>query len=486
MTYKHGVYISEVPTSIIPPVRVASGLPVVVGTAPINLGADQSYVNKPMLAYSYAEAVAALGYSDDWEKYTLCEVMKSHFALYNVAPVVFINVLDPAVHKTDVPATDLTLTAGALTIEVDGILLSSLVVKLAAEGSPLVKDTDYTVAFNSSGHVVVTAIEDAGIPAEQETLNIAYSTLDPSAVDSDDIIGGVDGVTGAYTGLELVNKVFPLFRLVPGQILAPGWSQDPDVAAVMKAKASSINGLFKAMALCDIDSSDATGAELYSEAPAWKTTNNYTDPLQVVCWPKIGLGDDTYHLSTQLAGVICKLDGENDDIPYHSPSNKALQCDSAVTAADDRVNLGPENAAYLNGEGIVTALNFIGGWKVWGNRTGAYPGNTDVKDSFIAVRRMFNWVANTLILTYWQNVDNPANRRLIETVVDSVNIWLNGLTARGALLGGRVEFQADENPVTDLLNGIVRFHVYLTPPVPAEDLEFTLEFDVSYLETLFA
>ena len=484
MTYKHGVYISEVPTTVIPPVRVAAGLPVVVGTAPINLAADQSYVNKPMLAYSYAEAVAALGYSDDWDNYTLCEFMKSHFALYNVAPVVFINVLDPTTHKTDVPASDANIVDGVITINQTGVILSTLVVKLTAEGQPLVKTTDYTAAFDADGQVVITPTPD-GAARDATKLNIGYSKLDPSAVDSDDIIGGVDGTTGAYTGLELVNKVFPLFRLVPGQILAPGWSHDPEVAAVMKAKASSINGLFKAMALCDIDSSDATGAALYSEVPTWKTTNNYTDPLQVVCWPKIGLGDDTYHLSTQLAGVICKLDGENDDIPYHSPSNKALQCDSAVNADGDGINLGPENAAYLNGEGIVTALNFIGGWKVWGNRTGAYPGNTDVKDTFIPVRRMFNWVANTLILTYWQKVDDPANRRLIETMVDSVNIWLNGLTARGALLGGRVEFQADENPVTDLLNGIVRFHVYITPPVPAEDIEFTLEFDVSYLETLF-
>ncbi|KHF27321.1 hypothetical protein LR68_03868 [Anoxybacillus sp. BCO1] len=98
---------------------------------------------------------------------------------------------------------------------------------------------------------------------------------------------------------------------------------------------------------------------------------------------------------------------------------------------------------------------------------------------------MFNWIGNTIILTFWQKVDDPTNKRLIDTVVDSVNIWLNGLTARGALLGGRVEFQKDENPITDLLNGIVRFHVYLTPPVPAEDIVFMLEFDVNYLNTLF-
>ena len=485
MPYKHGVYVSEVPTSVTPPVRVAAGLPVVVGTAPINLAATQDYVNKPLLAYTYAEAVKALGYSADWESYTLCEFMKSHFALFSVAPVVFINVLDPAAHKADVAAADLAVSSGVVTIQQTGILLSTVVVKLTAAGQPLIKDTDYTAAFDDDGYVVIASITGGAILETQTTLNITYSKLDPTLVESVDIIGGVDATTGAYIGLELVNKVFPLFRLVPGQILAPGWSHDSAVAAIMKAKASAINGLFKAMAITDADDTEA-GADLYTEVPAWKNTNNYTDPLQVVCWPRVKLGDETYHLSTQVAGLICKTDGQNDDLPYVSPSNKNLQADGAVIASGAEVSLGPDQAAYLNGEGIVTALNWIGGWKLWGNRTGAYPGVTDVKDSFIPVRRMFNWIGNTIILTFWQKVDDPTNKRLIDTIVDSLNIWLNGLAARGALLGARVEFQQDENPSTDLINGIVRFHIYATPPTPAEDMEFVLEFDVNYLSALFA
>lgn len=36
MAYKHGVYTSEVPTSIVPAVNSTAGLPVVFGTAPIH------------------------------------------------------------------------------------------------------------------------------------------------------------------------------------------------------------------------------------------------------------------------------------------------------------------------------------------------------------------------------------------------------------------------------------------------------------------
>ena len=99
---------------------------------------------------------------------------------------------------------------------------------------------------------------------------------------------------------------------------------------------------------------------------------------------------------------------------------------------------------------------------------------------------MFQWVSNTLILTFLTNVDNPLNVRLRNTILDSANIWLNGLVANGKLLGGRVEFREDENPITDLMAGIARFHVYLTPPSPAQDIEFVLEYDASYISEMFS
>ncbi len=68
----------------------------------------------------------------------------------------------------------------------------------------------------------------------------------------------------------------------------------------------------------------------------------------------------------------------------------------------------------------------------------------------------------------WQKVDAPITRRLVDTVMDSINIWLNGLTASGYILGGRVEFLEEENPSTSIMDGNIKFHLYLTPPSPAE------------------
>lgn len=98
---------------------------------------------------------------------------------------------------------------------------------------------------------------------------------------------------------------------------------------------------------------------------------------------------------------------------------------------------------------------------------------------------MFNWVYGKIVTTFWNDVDGPINKRMIQTVTDSINIWLNGLTAQGAILGGRVEFLSSENPTTDLEDGVVRFHLYLTPPAPARELDMILEYDVDYFQNLF-
>jgi phage tail sheath protein FI len=482
MAYKHGVYASEVPTSIVPPVNTEAGMPVVFGTAPVNIAIDAATVNTPVLCYTYAEAVAAFGYSDDWTSYTLCEFIYSHFALHASAPVVLVNVLDAATQKEAVATKAVPLTAGVGTVNDVGIVMSTLQVRLEAAGNVLIKGTDYTAGFDDDGKVTITRIATGAIPANQATLDAAYDKLKPSMVTKDDIIGGVDETTGALEGLELINQIFPMFGLLPGMILAPGWSDNVEVAALMKAKASNINGHFKAITVVDVPTGTV---KKYTDVAAWKNTNNFTDPLEIVCWPMVKLGEKVFHLSTQVAGVMCSTDADNDDIPYTSPSNKALQANGAVLADGTEVLLGPDQATYLNSQGVVTALNFIGGWKVWGNRTGCYPSVTDVKDAFIPIRRMFNWIGNTLVLTYWQKVDFPLNKRLVDTITDSANIWLNGLASRRFILGGRVEVLKAENPTTDLMDGIIRFHVYVTPPSPAREIDFILEYDPEYLSTLF-
>lgn len=480
--YKHGVGTSEVETSVFSPIEATAGLQVFFGTAPINLAESTEYVNKPLLAYTDAEAKKALGYSDDWENYTLCEGIDSTFGLFGVAPAIFINVLDPEIHNSTGTAEVEILNKKAL-VPVKGILMDTLKVKLLNTGEELKKGTDYVASFDSKGEVLIAVVPGGTIPAIQDKLTVEFTKIDPSKVTKNQIIGGFDSSTGKSTGLELINSVFPKFRLVPGQIIVPKFSTDPTVEAIMKAKAANINSFFKAVALVDVDTLQADN---YTKVAAWKNENNYTSANEFVCWPKVGLGDKVYHMSTQLAGLSALVDSSNGDVPFESPSNKAFQMNKLILASGETIDLGPEQATYLNGQGIVTALNWIGGWRAWGNRTGAYPAITDVKDSFIPVRRMHNWISNSIILTTWQKVDKATNTSLVDSVVDSLNMWFNGLTSDGALLGGRVEFRKEDNPKTNLLDGIIRYRVMLAEPTPARSIEFILEVDVNYYDRLFS
>ena len=179
-------------------------------------------------------------------------------------------------------------------------------------------------------------------------------------------------------------------------------------------------------------------------------------------------------------------DSDNGGCPAESPSNKSLQIDRACLADGTTVLLDLNQANYLNSNGIVTALNFIGGYVLWGNETACFPADTDVKNYFIPVSRMFGWVANSLVLSYWSKLDKKMTRRLIDSIVNSVNIWLNGLVNEEKLLGGRVEFLEEENSETARMAGKAVFHIYMTPPSPMKECEFVLEYDADYVSSALA
>ncbi len=491
MAFFHGVKTTESPTSIIPAAPCEAAMPVYFGTAPVHRTTTlKNKINYPVLCNAYDDAVMALGYSTDWKKWTLCENIYAEFALYSMKPCVFVNVFDPAKHKTSVATEPATLEKGEVKLANCDIILSSLVVKDETGSTTYVLGTDYTAAYDEDYYVVVARLAGGSIASDTAALTVDYDYADPTKVDKDDIIGGVNAATGEEEGLEAIEKVYPITRKVPGLIVATGWSHDVEVAAVMAAKAWNINTLFKALAIIDIPVNGTGAPELYTDVPAYKTTKNLVDDLQHVLWPMLRLGETEYRYSSQFAALIqWTTHHKGNDIPYVSPSNQSIKCDSLISGAEDgrkEVSMSLSKVNYLNENGITTALNFSKGWTAWGNRNACYPGNTDTKDVFITNRLMFNWLQAEFILTFWQKVDAPINRRLIETIVDSFNDRLNGLTAQEAILGGRIEFRKEDNPVSSLIDGKIKFKIFLTPPPPAESLEADFELDPEYFNTLFS
>ena len=464
----HGVYVNELGTAVSTPVAVETGIPFVIGLSPIHAADNPAAVGQPVLCTSFNEFVAKLGYSDDWATYNLCEFAYSHFKLYGMQPAIFVNLLDPATMKSAVAASDKDVTGKKVVLTVKTIDDAGLVVKAqGGNGNAYVKDTDYSVYYDADGKAVVELLPASAHYSETK-LNIAYNEVTPASVNA----------SAVATGLESIELCMTKIGIVPDLICAPGFADSSTVAAVMTAKAAAINGMFPAIAIVDVN---ASTADAYDEVIAEKNAQNMTGALEIVCWPLAKLGDKTFHMSTVAAGRIAATD-DAFGAPYASPSNQAIQIDSLVDGSGNEINLTLAQANILNAGGVVTALNFMGGFRLWGNYTGCFPASTDVKDYFIPIRRMFNWVTCTLIRTFWDRVDMPMNRRLIDSIVDTANIWMNGLAGSGYILGGRVEYNADENPDTALMAGIIKLHVYITPPSPMQELDFVLEYDASYVE----
>ena len=102
MAYQHGIQVNEAATKIITPITGTAGLQVIFGTAPVHLAADpKKAANELYMFTNFKEAAETLGYSDDFEKYTLCGSMYVSLSQKGIAPIILCNVLDPTIHKKE-------------------------------------------------------------------------------------------------------------------------------------------------------------------------------------------------------------------------------------------------------------------------------------------------------------------------------------------------------------------------------------------------
>lgn len=468
-----GVHVYEQSTSVSIPIVADSSIPFVVGAAPSFAAEKPAKYNTPVLVTSWDEAVEKLGFSYDWESYPLCEFMYTYLQLFGCQPAIFCNVLDPQKFQKAAESKTYSVVNHAVSLPFQTLCDDSLQIKNGE--TALIREEDFSVLYDETANACIVELLSSGSAYDAVSLTVESSVIQPESIAMADIVDGLNQVDAC---MNAVGKI-------PGLICAPGWSHNPVIAALMASKAEGINGLFRAKALIDIDCGP-DGVHEYSDLIAYKNQNNLVDENQIVCWPMAKLGDYKFHLSSQLAGLIASVDANNGGCPYESPSNKNFQIDGTCLEDGTEVNLTFEQCNIIASYGIVTALNFMStGWTCRNNYTACYPGNTDVKDIMIPVSRMFDWVANTLIQTFWSNLDKPMKRRFADNILDTCNIWLNGLTGSGYLHGGRAELLASENPDTNLLDGIVHFHIYLTPPSPAQEIDFTLEYDIDYLKAAF-
>lgn len=475
MSLTHGVNVNILPTKVVPPVNVSNSIPFIVGTAPVVKAAEAS-LNSVQLITNKADYVRYFGDTLDIGNYTLAEAAKAAFDVLNVSPLLMVNVLDPSVHKTDVPATPFVVdTKGK--VKIDTLVDKSTVSVTGSGGSPTyTPETDYVTSFVDDD-LILTIITSGGI-SNGDTVDIAYSKLDPTAVAGSDIIGTVN-VNGEGSGLQLIDETKSKTGIAPQQIIVPKYNIDDTVRAAMIAASTDISGLYSAQVVADIPSDSLTNT--LQKALTWKSDKGISLSNVNLLWPRAAVGDDIYHASTIYAMQRMAINGDSfQTLPYKSVSNKAIPITSASLDDGTAIFYNIAQANLLNDQGVITLLN-QNGWRFFGNATSAYPGSTDPVDRFTSISEFNHSFRTSLIDTYFQFVDDGINQALIGTINASLNDQLIALANNGAIVAGEAVLLTEDNTTTQLLNAQLTFRANIAYNVPAEQINFNVQFDTDAL-----
>ena len=489
--YKHGAY------GIIQAVgsRVADesqGAIVYVGTAPVhNVEGGANNVNKPIVVNNIAEARKYFGYSDEWDKYTLCEAMHVHLENKGVGPLVFINVLNPATHKaSDAGTVSKTPENGRVTIPAaQDIILDSVVVK--SDNTTKIKGTDYAIAYNIEKKTITISELTAGALGTS-ALTITYNTVDASAVTAADVIGTSDGL-GLNTGIFAIKNVYQLTGYIPAYLAAPGFSSVPAVHAAMYQNSVKVNGHWDVYMFVDLPIMNSETPLTLDTAKTYKNGNGYTKENETVFFPLAqGTDGKIYHLSVLAAANFQELLLSQDGIPYKTASN--TDC-----SLIENLYLGASNTGRvyddsiinekLNKNGIASAAYVGGRWAIWGCHSADYDQeNGDQINVAETNRMMLYYISNDFQHRRTPDVDKPMTANDLQTIIAEEQTRVDALLNIGALTRGIVTLNADAQARSDIMNGDYSFLFDITTTPLAKSLtaivNWTDEGFVTYFESV--
>ncbi len=220
-------------------------------------------------------------------------------------------------------------------------------------------------------------------------------------------------------------------------------------------------------------------AKKYTDTKSVKEESGYTSPFCYPLWPCDRVGEYILAKSAVAGAMIQYMASDNEDVPNQSPSNHLLGVGGQCLEDGTEVYLDQDQANTVNGYGVTTAIN-QNGYRLWGNYTGAYPASSDAKDIWFAVRRMFSWQGNNFIQTYFDEVDDPMNNVLVQSVVDSENIRCSAYAPK-YWAGASIEYKSDDNPKTAILAGTMKFRQHIAPYTPAQEIVDIIDYDTDTL-----
>ena len=450
---------------------VKSAVIALVGTAPIGP------INELTLSQTEVDDAK---FGPDLAGFSIAEALAGIHA-FGAGTILVVNVLDPAIHRSNVVGQARQFGDNDL-LQLQHGALQLLVLKSEDGNNTYVLGTDYSVSMLTGQ---VTRLATGSIPATAK-VKADYTHADPSKVTPADIIGSVTQA-GRRTGLKAFPDSYNLFGFFPKLFIAPGFSTLNSVGVELISVATQLGGV----AYIDAPIGATVQQVIAGRGPVGTINFNTSSDRVRLCYPHVKVydantnGERLQPLSIRAAGLRAKVD--NDKGYWWPSSNQELVgvigLERPLTARVDDPN---SEVNLLNENGITTVFNSFGtGLRLWGNRTAAWPTVTHMRN-FENVRRTKDVVDESIRYSSLQFVDMPITNSLIDSITESVNQFMRKLIGDEALLGGECWYDPARNPQTEIEAGHLLFSYKLTVPLPFERGTFETEITGEYLVNLGA
>lgn len=293
--------------------------------------------------------------------------------------------------------------------------------------------------------VYVTVVEEGTAQAETET----------------NIIGGVDSVTGAITGLETV-KACPE---TPTIIAAPGFSSVP-----VGQKLALIGRDVRCRPVLDgPNTNDMEAAEFAANFGAEGTGEDkmtIVDPWFMKTYDGAQL---LMPASIAMVAAMASVEG------WQSPQNRAVLCDETARNVSYKINDKTTQANFLNKHGVATiARTRMGGYSIIGNRT-----NTG---RFISHVGLEDLMARKLEETSQPLMGKNLTEAFMNQVIDRLTNWGQNLVAQGVIPVFRAFLHPDKNNLENYTSGRWYLCVNYGRYSPNEHMVYEMSVDNGLIE----
>ncbi|MFD0211168.1 phage tail sheath family protein [Streptomyces hirsutus] len=334
-----------------------------------------------------------------------------------------------------------------------------------ARASKLIQVTEQQGAAQSRPATQTLAVPDApAAPAANGAGEVAR--LNPA-----EYVGDAAARTG-FGGLETIDEITMV--AVPDLMSAyqRGDIDAEGVRTVQLAVISHCEQMGDRVAV--LDTPPGLGAQ---QVRTWRNDEaGYDSRYATLYYPWVRVFDPatgrntTVPPSGHIAGVWARSDGERG--VHKAPANEVIR-----GAVDLEIRLSKGEQDLLNPIGVNCVRAFPGrGIRIWGARTLS----SDPAWRYLNVRRLFNYLEESILLgTQWV-VFEPNDDRLWSSIRRNVTAFLTEEWRRGALFGRTAEeafyvkCDRDNNPPESIDQGRVICEIGVSPVKPAEFVVFRL------------